>query len=64
MSTDWQCPCDECSGIAEPPTDPQPCGFPNPDVAGEFCGEYVGHDGEHGNWARIIEAPLPSPSPS
>lgn len=57
--TFWTCSCDECSGVAEPPTSPQPCGFPNPDMAREFCGEYEDHDGEHGNWARSVEA-LPS----
>lgn len=54
---DWQCYCDECTGIAEPPTSPQPCGFPNPDQPGEQCGEYEDHEGKHGNWARIVGAP-------
>lgn len=54
---DWQCYCDECSGIAEPPQEPGPCGFPNPDVSGEFCSEYEDHVGVHGNWARISVPP-------
>lgn len=54
---DSQCPCDECSGIAEPPTGPGPCGFPNPGVPGEMCGEYENHDGVHGSWARIVTLP-------
>ncbi|HEY9373177.1 hypothetical protein [Streptomyces sp.] len=61
---DSQCYCDACSSIAEPPTGPQPCGFPNADQPGEFCGEYENHDGEHSNWARTVQAPDSSPSPS
>ena len=63
MTADWQCPCDECSGIAEAAADPQSCGFPNPDRPGVFCGEYEDHDGEHGNWARTLAAPAEIPSP-
>ncbi|GIH69481.1 hypothetical protein [Sphaerimonospora thailandensis] len=45
-----ECHCAECLGIVEPPTEPGPCGAPNPDAPGEKCGDYEDHDGEHGYW--------------
>lgn len=45
-----ECPCDHCCGVAEPPTGPEPCGFPNPDVPGQYCGAFEQHEGEHGYW--------------
>ena len=34
-----------------------PCGFPRPDVPGEVCGDYEGHEGGHGWWFAPTSIP-------
>lgn len=54
----YECYCDHCSGIAAPSEPAGPCGFPRPDVPGEICGGYEGHEGGHGWW--FAPASIPS----